>query len=222
MKRNIEIKKKIEFSSMIGEIVNISLENHLTFTGSDCIEGNLVVIGKYKKTKASQLEEDFKYSIPVEITLTDEIDKDSGSVEIKDFYYDLEDDNTLLCSIELIINGIELLKERECDGDPVDEKEIEIPHIENKIQDKIDNNNREEDTSNLDTKQENDDYSVFNINDAKETYGTFVVYMVRENESINTIIEKYQTSLEEIEKYNDIKNISMGSKIIIPIINEKN
>ena len=36
----------------------------------------------------------------------DEIDKDSGSVEIKDFYYDLEDDNTLLCSIELIINLI--------------------------------------------------------------------------------------------------------------------
>ena len=60
----------------------------------------------------------------------------------------------------------------------------------------------------------------FNIEDDQDTYGTFVVYIVRENETINSIIEKYNTSLEEIEKYNDIKDLNIGTKLIIPLLNE--
>ena len=41
MKRNIEIKKKLEFPSMIGEIIAISLENHLRFIDDENIEGYL-------------------------------------------------------------------------------------------------------------------------------------------------------------------------------------
>jgi len=63
--------------------------------------------------------------------------------------------------------------------------------------------------------------SIFtNLNEDNETYGTFIVYIVRQNESINTIVEKYHTTIEEIEKYNDIKNIDIGTKLIIPITNE--
>ena len=56
------------------------------------------------------------------------------------------------------------------------------------------------------------------IDNGKETFGTFIVYIVRQNESINSIISKYNTSLEEIEKYNDIKDLSIGSKLIIPLL----
>ena len=104
MKRNVEIKKKIEFPSMIGEIVSVSLENHLEFTSNESIEGNLLVYGKYKKTQASQLEEEFKYAIPVEIALTEKTDKDSGKIDIANFYYDIVDGNKLSCSIELVID----------------------------------------------------------------------------------------------------------------------
>ena len=48
------------------------------------------------------------------------------------------------------------------------------------------------------------------------------MYVVRQNETINSIIEKYHTSIEEIEKYNDIKDLSIGTKLIIPVPNEKN
>ena len=58
------------------------------------------------------------------------------------------------------------------------------------------------------------------MDDDTDTYGTFVVYIIRQNESINSILEKYPTSLEEIEKYNDINNLSIGTKLIIPLINE--
>ena len=63
--------------------------------------------------------------------------------------------------------------------------------------------------------------SIFNINDDNETYGTLLVYVVKENETINSIITKYKTTIEELEKYNDLKNLATGSKLIIPLMNEE-
>ena len=61
---------------------------------------------------------------------------------------------------------------------------------------------------------------IMNINEENETYGTFVVYIVRQNETVNSILEKYNTSLEEMEKYNDLKNIMIGTKLIIPLLRD--
>ena len=71
---------------------------------------------------------------------------------------------------------------------------------------------------NKDDKVENT--SIFNINEDSETYGTLLVYIVRENETINSIITKYNTTIEELEKYNDLKDLSIGTKLIIPLVNE--
>ena len=60
-----------------------------------------------------------------------------------------------------------------------------------------------------------------NLDDENDSYGTFVVYIVRQNENINSIIEKYNTNLDELEKYNDLKEINIGTKLIIPISNEQ-
>ena len=214
MQKKVEIKKKIDFSSMIGEISAISLENNLEFVNDNSIEGNFILLGKYKETAASRIEDDFRFEIPVEISLTNRVDPDTGKIEISDFYYDIVDGNSLLCNIEIVIDALEILDEdRECDGDPIEEKEIEIPHIENKEEITVVDDEREE--------QIKDNNSFFQINVEEESYGTLVVYMVQENETINSIIEKYHTSIEEIEKYNDIKNITTGSKIIIPVSNEQ-
>ena len=208
MKKSIEIKKKIDFSSMIGEISSISLENHLQFVDCNHIEGNLTVFGHYKTTVASQLDEEFHYDIPIDITLTEDVDYLTGKIDITDFYYDVVEDHSLLCNVELSIEADELLEEeRECDGDPIETKEIEIPHMEEQdLQNTLVDRPAIEETTN----------SFFQI-DETETYGTFLVYIMRENETINSIIEKYHTNIEEIEKYNDIQNLMIGSKIIIPV-----
>ena len=70
--------------------------------------------------------------------------------------------------------------------------------------------------------RDDSEVKLFNIDDNSETFGTFIVYMVRQNETINTIISKYNTSLEEIEKYNDLKELSVGSKLIIPLLKNDN
>ena len=212
MKKKIEIKKKVDFSSMIGEVCAISLENHLQFIDDSSIEGNFVLLGRYKTTTASRLEEDFQYEIPVEIALMEKVDPLTGRIDITDFYYDIADGNSLLCHIEVEIEAENLIEEdRECDGDPVEEKEMEIPYLEEASV--MDEENRLE--------SDDSDEEFFHLNLDKETYGTFIVYIVRQNETINSILEKYHTSVEELEKYNELKDISIGTKVIIPVTNEK-
>lgn len=209
MNKKVKIEKEIHFSSMIGEVTTIQLEKNINVIDKDEIEGKLILSGKYKSTSASQIEEDFNYDIPIEITITEKLDPKSLKIEITDFYYEINNPDSLKCNIELSIEGEEILEEdRECDGDPIETKEIEIPHIEEpKVEDRED-------------KEEPEETNLFHLEE-KETYGTFIVYIVRQNESINTIIEKYHTTIEELEKYNDIKNIIPGAKIIIPYNNEK-
>lgn len=249
MRKNVSFEKRIDFPTMVGEISAISLEEDLKFINESSIEGNLILSGKYKLTEASRLEEDFNYKLPIEISLTEKLDISTSKVEISNFTYKMMDENIMLCNIELLIEGLELLDEsRECDGDV---SEIEIP-IKEDI-DKVINNEFINDTDTLesdallkensevkddkrddvvvskkevaetidinkDDKVENT--NIFNINEESESYGTLLVYIVRENETINSIITKYKTTVEELEKYNDLKDLSIGTKLIIPLVNE--
>lgn len=66
-----------------------------------------------------------------------------------------------------------------------------------------------------------DGASLFSSFDSStETYSTYSIYIVRENDSIENIMTKYNTTREEIEEYNDLNDMKIGSKIIIP--NSKN
>lgn len=245
MKKNIQFEKRIDFPTMVGEISAISLEKDLTFIDSSNIEGNLILSGKYKLTEASRLEEEFNYKLPIEISLTEKLDTKTSSVEISNFTYEMQDENIMMCNIELMIDGLELIEDdRECDGEG-DVKEIEIPIKENKEikkekqetikQEKIKKEENEEKPKKRITKQEitkeevveeqeteTNSFHLFDITESDETYGTLLVYIVRENETVNSIITKYNTTIEELEKYNDLKDLSIGTKLIIPVNNEWN
>ena len=66
--------------------------------------------------------------------------------------------------------------------------------------------------------------SIFgNFTDTTETYKTYKVYIVREGDNLESIIQKYSVSKEILEKYNDVNEINIGDKIIVPsLLNEKN
>lgn len=239
MKKKINIEKRIDFPTMVGEITAISLEKDLKFVSEDEIEGNLILSGKYKLTEASRLEEDFNYKIPISINLVEKLDINTCTIEISNFTYDMQKENIMICTIELLIDGLELLEEenRECDGDI---KEIEIPvkeEIDKIVQTKETEKETKEENTTIEEKKEviskekameiadkkiaKPDMNIFNINDDTETYGTLLVYIVKENETINTIITKYKTTVEELEKYNNLKDLTTGTKLIIPLINEE-
>ena len=55
------------------------------------------------------------------------------------------------------------------------------------------------------------------LRDDDDTFATYSIYILRQDETLQTIIEKYKTTKEELEDYNDLSNVTIGSKIIIPL-----
>ena len=231
MKKIISFERKVEFPSMIGEITSISLDEQLAFIDNSTIKGNLVVKGTYKITEASRLEENFNYELPTEIILTENLDINTSKIDIADFYYEIEEDNILNCHIDVSIEGVEVVeyeeelnipqveevKEveelRECDGDPIEEKmeEEQLPEpIEETIEETIE-----------EVEEDNNVGSLFtSLKDSDETFSTYSVYIIREETTIESILDKYSITKEELESYNDLNSIGIGSKVIIPLKND--
>lgn len=225
MKKKINIEKRVDFPTMIGEITAISLDHDLKFIDNLNVNGDLILSGKYKMTEASRLEEDFLYKFPIEIALTEKLDLNTTKIEISDFYYEIENDDIMKCHVDLDIEGLEvvdfcddLFEDRECDGDK--NKEVEIPKKE-VIEPPLEEERHDEEEIEELIEDKKEEINIMNFDEENETYGTFVVYIVRQNETVNSILEKYNTTIEELEKYNDLKNINIGTKLIIPILKDK-
>ena len=246
MKKIISFEKKIEFPSMIGEVTSISLEHDLKFIDGNNIEGMFIVSGAYKLTEASRIEENFSYELPAEILLGETLEIESSKIEINDFYYEIENDYTLICYIDIKVEGVEVVEIEESEirleQQPVEEQcelsKPELKDIDLKVEkielpqdciaerscdgdpkeEPIEEREREE-TMPVATKDTVS--SLFeNINDSEETYSTYSVYILREEETVSSLINKYKTTKEELESYNDLSSLTIGSKIIIPLHEE--
>lgn len=59
--------------------------------------------------------------------------------------------------------------------------------------------------------------SLFNkFSDEEDSYATYKVYIVRENDSLESIVEKYNVSIDELREYNNIDDLKLNDKLIIP------
>lgn len=292
----ISFDKEILFPTMIGEITAISLDQTLKFLSKSDIEGDFIISGRYKMTEASAIEEEFKYTLPIEITLLEAFTLNTTKIEIQDFYYEVVDEEVLKVKIDILVEGVEevLLEEetvedvvdkelekveeekvikqesrlqrlereeeqkessveeekieviestsddeirenRECDGEEKDieekmtdvepllpprqeekektEKEEKKEVLEEKMKSSGSENSSEEKPSNI--------QSIFRVfNDAEETYKAYTVYIMRKNDSIATVLDRYKITKEQLEEYNDLSQIELGSKVIIPATND--
>ncbi len=57
---------------------------------------------------------------------------------------------------------------------------------------------------------------LFSNLDDTETYTTYYVYIVKEEDTIDKIITKYGVTKEDLESYNDITELKPGDKVIVP------
>ena len=60
--------------------------------------------------------------------------------------------------------------------------------------------------------------SLFSNISEEETFSTYHVYIMREEDTIESVMTKYTINKEILMKYNDLENVSLGDKIIIPAI----
>lgn len=262
MKKIISFEKEIAFSSMIGEVTSIALDHTLKFTDSSSVKGNFVISGTYKMTEASTLEEKFSYEIPTEIDLSERLDLETCKISIDDFTYEVVNEDTLKCNIDVLVEGVEEVvleedgvevlddDERECDGDKKEDKEIEIP-IKEDIKDLNTDVEREDDDKTIEKEEVDDDKSVeevvtinkidekvkeekeandnnssdigslfASLDSAEETFTTYSVYIFRREDTLDKVLDKYKITREELCEYNDLDNLEIGSKLIIPSTNE--
>ncbi len=237
MRKVISFDKKLEFKTMIGEVTSISLDPNLSFSDDSDISGDLVISGKYKLTAASRLEDDFVFSLPVEIALSEKLEEETRNVYIDDFRYEVEEDDTLNCQIDLVVEGVEKIEVDEdssfseenlekieeiqisSDSSDMREQSISEEQITNEIV--LDNTDIEEVAEVEPEKEGHNVGSLFSsFKDSDESFATYSVYIVRENDTIDTIMNKYQVHREELEDYNDLDNLIIGTKIIIPTQHE--
>ena len=75
----------------------------------------------------------------------------------------------------------------------------------------------EEITEIKEQKQEEQNKTIFDtILDDEEDSSTYYIYIVRENDTLETIMAKYNISKEKLEEYNNLEELKLGNKIIIP------
>ena len=78
--------------------------------------------------------------------------------------------------------------------------------------------------TNNDTDSDNDNSDIPSIfsafKDTDETFSTYCIYIIREGDSLDTVINKYKTTRDILAEYNDLSDIRIGTKIIIPSTNE--
>ena len=121
MKMNIPYEKEIIFNTKIADINSISLEYEDNVLDED-IEGEFIISGDYKIHELSVNKEPFKYRIPFNVSLTDDIIRDSIKYDINNFTYEVIDDDTLKVNIEFGID-YEVVKDKIAKEE---NKEIEV------------------------------------------------------------------------------------------------
>ena len=200
----IPFTKDIKFDTNIAEITSISLEHDWTYNERELL-GNFTITGEYKTHEVSVNKEPFEYVLPFSVDLSNRLDENSISLEIKDFTYDIKDNNTLTVTIEYEVDGTEINDDREFE-EMLDTaiRDIDEEKEEDNINENIQDTPVIEDISKKD----------------EDSYVTYHIHIMKEDETIESICTKYKTNENILKDYNDISTLSIGDKLIIPDIDE--
>lgn len=230
MKKMVSFSREIPFKTRIAEVTDIEVTHDLRKTLDNTIEGNFIVNGKYRMTDASQIEEDFSNEIPFIIDFDDKYDLNDISIKISDFFFEIIDEDVLKVNIEVEVDNIIEKEEVVIDDRCYDEEEkkdnvdnLEKKEEEVEIIEPIDILDKEI-SKELDVKLESNANitDVFtSINTEEDNFSAYYVYIVRENDTIDDILLKYNVGRESLSEYNDLDNIKVGSKLIIPSLNNE-
>jgi len=238
MNKIIPFNKDIVFQENIGEIESIALDDTLKFIDQTSIKGELIVRGCHKE---NEITKDFSYPIPVEIAVDDKYDTKKASIGIDDFYYEIINDNILRVKIDLILDDLEYKEEEIV---PINERidfNLDVKKEDDLLDASLDLLKKGKDAFNAsvdlvkdgndsldaslsldkgEKKKEENVMDLFKENPEDKEYSIYRVYTVTDNDTIDSILKKYNVLREDLEIYNDLGNIKPGDKLIIPSTDE--
>lgn len=209
MKKIIPLKKQLTFKTNVNEITSISLENTLHNNKNE-IEGELIINGSYKITDTSTKTDPFEFIIPTNIKIDEKYDCREVTIDIEDFFYEIINNNILNVNIEVTIDNLIEIPNEKKEGDEI----IMEPLTERCIDAEIEEQEETKKEQKEEIKEKNNIFDNF-LNESDD-YSTYYVYIVREGDTLETILSKYNITKEKLEEYNNLDEIKIGNKIIIP------
>ena len=245
MKQIVPFVKNIDFDTNVEEVTSISLDFNLDETKESIIRGVFELYLEYKENDISVTTLNYSSKIPFDIDVDDRYILDNVKVDIDDFYYEIED-NRVILHIDVLLDNLEekideiIVKHsdrndsfEEIEKTTTDELDDTIEKQEEKedkrkIFSNEDNNieienSKIEDlfeeikTENIPLESKKHIKPIFETFDpANETYVTYTVHIVREEDNIEKICEKYNVTKDELSNYNGVLEIKTGDKLIVP------
>lgn len=219
MKKIIPFRKELSFDSKIYEISSISLEHTLKLKEDNQISGEFIISGTYKLTEASINVDPFEYILPFSISIDKKYDTKNIDVDINDFYYELSSNQILSVNIEVVIDGLEekeeifVTKEKTVIPNETEDDREEL-ETEEKIETK-ENIEPVAKTEQIEEPRDESTKSIFENLDENERYSVYKVHVVTENDTVESILQNYQITKDQLEAYNDLNDLQVGSKLII-------
>ena len=102
----IPFESTLDFKTNIYEITKMSLEHDYN-VNEGAVLGNFYVTGEYRSHEVSVNKEPFKFTLPFEVEISNDIDLDTLEFNIEDFSYTIEGENKLKVNIEYSLAGEE-------------------------------------------------------------------------------------------------------------------
>ena len=212
MEKIVPFKRDISFETKIAEIRSISLE-HTYEIQNNLISGTFIISGNYKLTDTSTNVDPFKFEIPFDISIDSRYELNKATVDINDFFYELINNEVLSVSITLIIDNLEEKEEREMEE--IQEEKQEVEEIKPVSYEETEKDDETEEVKTVSISPETVK-SIFDNMDENEGYVVYKVHIVTENDTIESIMEKYDVTKEALEAYNDLNDLKIGDKLIVP------
>lgn len=220
----IPFESVVKFKTTCCEITKMSLEHEYTIN-DDTILGNFIISGDYRSHEISINKDEFKYTLPFQVELNDNIDLDTIELDIDDFAYELVENDSL--KINIVYNVKADLKE-DIEFERVDEEELvkELDNLDDLV---LEENNTpeniEEDEEIIDLNEDrkvdgSTQTDIINSISDEESYVTYHIHMVKENETLESISALYKINLNVLKEYNEITELNVGDKVLIPFDNE--
>ena len=212
MEKIVPFKRDISFETKIAEIRSISLE-HTYEIQNNLISGTFIISGNYKLTDTSTNVDPFKFEIPFDISIDSRYELNKATVDINDFFYELLNNEVLSVSITLIIDNLEEKEEREMEK--TEEEKQEVEEIKPVSYEEAEKDDETEEVKPVSASPETVK-SIFDNMDENEGYVVYKVHIVTENDTIESIMEKYDVTKEALEAYNNLNDLKIGDKLIVP------
>ena len=151
--------------------------------------------------------------------------KETEEDELISSYDEYEEFDNALKEIEEELEQQEVVRNEVNDindlfSDTSTQEKLEIPVNIDSVNNSKDNFMNDEEIyvdSSDNNKETKDVTSIFSaFKDTDETFTTYSIYIIREGDSLETVINKYKTTKDILSEYNDLSDVRIGTKIIVP------